>query len=144
MWVCSMYLLSVAILEYMSDRTRWLLWMERLKINWRSSLFQNFGSFPQTTILAEWLVGLRSVRYEKYCDFRFWFLIVDGLDVKYWKSVYFWSGKKLCMYWIFWSKNVWSANKDNFTQKYRINSFWGLCTCTFLPPSNLTKGKSNV
>ena len=65
-------LLYEAILEYMNDRTRWLLWMERLKINWRSSLFQNFGSFHQTTILAEWLVGLRSVRYEKYCDFRFW------------------------------------------------------------------------
>ena len=75
----------------MNDRTRWLLWMERLKINWRSSLFQNFGSFPQTTILAEWLVGLRSIRYEKYCDFRFWLRpkylsfgpsITDGLEVE--------------------------------------------------------------
>ena len=118
----------------MSDRTRWLLWMERLKINWRSSLFQNFGSFPQTTILAEWLVGLRSVRYEKYCDFRFWFLNCRWSWRKILKISIFLIGEKI-MYWIFWSKNVWRANKDNFTQKYRINSFWGLCTCTFLPPS---------
>ena len=52
-------------------------------------------SFPEfwliSPILAEWLVGLRSVRYEKYCDFRFWLRpkylsfgrsIADVLEVK--------------------------------------------------------------